>query len=138
MELPKKIKEKHFLVCDDYESMRVMVSDSLRALGVSSITTASSGNEGFQILLDCQQRGVPVEFIVTDLMMENGSGIDLARAVRGNPLTKHLPMLMVTSKSEVSYVLEAIKAGVNNYVVKPWSAEDLLKRLIEVDTKASK
>jgi len=135
MELPAKIKEKNFLICDDYESMRVMMTDSLRSLGVTKITTATSGNEGFQTILDKIAQKNPIEFVLTDLMMENGSGIDLAKLIRGNPTTKHLPILMVTSKSEVTYVLEAIKAGVNSYVVKPWELEGLQKRIIEVASK---
>lgn len=135
MELPAKIKEKSFLICDDYESMRVMMTDSLRSLGVTKITTATSGNEGFQVILDKIAQKTPIEFVLTDLMMENGSGIDLAKLIRGNPTTKHLPILMVTSKSEVTYVLEAIKAGVNSYVVKPWELEGLQKRIIEVASK---
>lgn len=135
MELPAKIKEKHFLICDDYESMRVMMTDSLRTLGVTKITTATSGNEGFQTILDKIAQKTPIEFVLTDLMMENGSGIDLAKKIRANETTKHLPILMVTSKSEVSYVLEAIKSGVNSYVVKPWEIEGLQKRIIEVANK---
>lgn len=137
MELPSKIKAKHFLVTDDYESMRVMVSDSLKSLGITKITTASSGNEGYQTILKLMATD-PIEFVVTDLMMENGSGIDLTKQIRADDKTKHLPILMVTSKSEISFVLESIKAGVNNYIVKPWTMEDLHKRLIDTDAKQSK
>lgn len=139
MNLPDHIKNKHFLICDDYESMLTMIIESLNALGVKKITTASSGNKGFKALQD-KLASDPVEFIMTDLMMEDGSGIDLVKLVRGdaNPKVKSLPILMVTSKSEVNFVIESIKAGVNSYIVKPWSIEDLHKRIIEVDAKASK
>lgn len=135
MELPKAIKEKHFLVCDDYESMRTMVSDSLRSLGVTKITTAKSGNDGVAQIKALLGSPSPIQFVITDLMMEDGSGIDLAKMIRASVEFKQLPILMVTSKSEVSQVLESIKAGVNGYVVKPWTLEDLHKRLIEVDAK---
>ena len=135
MELPAKIKEKHFLICDDYESMRVMMTDSLRQLGATKISTANSGNEAFQVIQANTAKKTPIEFVLTDLMMDNGSGIDLARLIRADATTKHLPILMVTSKSEVTYVIEAIKAGVNSYVVKPWELEGLLKRIIEVASK---
>lgn len=136
MELPGKIKEKHFLICDDYESMRVMITDSLKSLGISKISQAKSGNEGYQLILSKMAAGTPIEFVVTDLIMENGTGIELAKQIRGNEATKGLPILMVTSKSEVNFVLESIKAGVNSYIVKPWAIEDLHKRIIEVDSKA--
>ena len=136
MQLPSNIKGKHFLICDDYESMQVMVSDSLKSLGVTKISLARSGNSGYKTILDKMTAGDPIEFVVTDLMMEDGSGIDLVKQIRANPATKALPVLMVTSKSEVSFVLESIKAGVNSYIVKPWAIEDLHKRIIEVDSKA--
>jgi two-component system, chemotaxis family, chemotaxis protein CheY len=135
MELPSKIKSKHFLVVDDYESMRAMICDSLKTLGVSKITTAKSGNEAFRTILALHNAGTPIEFVMTDLVMKDGSGIDLTKMIRANESTRHIPILMVTSKSEVSFVLESIKAGVNSYVVKPWSIEDLNKKLIEVDSK---
>ncbi len=138
MELPAKIKEKHFLICDDYESMRVMVTDSLKSLGITKISQAKSGNEGFQFILTQMNSPTPVQFVVTDLLMDDGTGIELARQIRGNAATKHLPILMVTSKSEVSYVLESIKAGVNSYIVKPWAIEDLHKKIMEVDAKQAK
>jgi two-component system, chemotaxis family, chemotaxis protein CheY len=135
MELPSQIKQKHFLICDDFESMRVMISDSLKSLGITKITAAKSGNEGYKTILAQQAAGTPIEFVVTDLMMEDGSGIDMTKLIRGNDATKHLPILMVTSKSEVNFVLESIKAGVNSYIVKPWALEDLHKKLIEVENK---
>lgn len=135
MELPSNLKSKHFLICDDYDSMLVMMGDSLKSLGVSKITSAKSGNSGFKTILTKITEGTPIEFVVTDLMMDDGSGIDLVKQIRANATTKHLPVLMVTSKSEVGFVLESIKAGVNSYIVKPWTLEDLHKRIIEVDAK---
>lgn len=130
MQLPDHIKSKHFLVCDDYASMRAMVSDSLRELGVVKITTANSGNQGFKVIRE-KLAIDPIEFVVTDLMMNDGSGIDLVKLIRSDAAAKTLPVLMVTSQSEIASVLEAVKAGVNNYVVKPWAMEDLHKRIIE-------
>jgi two-component system chemotaxis response regulator CheY len=135
MELPEHIKNKNFLICDDYESMRTMITESLKGLGIKSITQAKSGNEGFQTILTRMTSDKPIQFVVTDLIMENGTGIELAKQIRANDLTKKLPILMVTSKAEVSYVLEGIKAGVNSYIVKPWSNDDLHKRITEVDEK---
>lgn len=137
MELPSNLKSKHFLVCDDYESMRTMVSESLKELGVTRITTANSGNQGYQTILS-KLATDPVDFVMTDLMMNDGSGIDLVKLIRADSKTQGLPVLMITSKSEVSSVLEAVKAGVNNYIVKPWAIEDLYKRIIESAEGASK
>ena len=135
MQLPANIKGKHFLICDDYDSMLVMVGDSLKSLGVTRITSAKSGNSGYQTILAKMTEGNPIEFVITDLMMDDGTGIDLVKQIRANAATKSLPVLMVTSKSEVSFVLESIKAGVNSYIVKPWTLEDLHKRIVEIDAK---
>jgi two-component system, chemotaxis family, chemotaxis protein CheY len=135
MELPIKIKEMHFLVCDDYESMRTMIVESLKSLGVQKITTANSGNEGFRIIQTHASSTDPIKFVITDLIMEDGTGIDLTRLIRANSTTQNLPILMVTSKSEVNYVLESVKAGVNSYIVKPWALDDLHKKIVEIDSK---
>jgi two-component system, chemotaxis family, chemotaxis protein CheY len=136
MELPSHLKTKHFLVCDDYESIRIMIVESLKSLGVTSISTAVSGNQGHQLIMDKLKTPNPVDFVITDLMMEDGSGADLARKVRAQLATRHLPMLMVTSKSEVQFVLESIKAGINSYIVKPWELQDLHDKIVELFMKA--
>lgn len=137
MELPEHIKIKHFLVCDDYESMRTLVTEELRAMGIEHITLAKSGNEGYALIQSMNKLGRPIEFVITDLMMEDGSGLELTALVRKSPdpRVKSLPVLMLTSKAEINYVLQSLKAGVNNYIVKPWTQEDLAKRIIEVCNK---
>lgn len=129
--LPSEIRSKRFLVTDDYESMRIMIADHLKQLGVEKILFASSGNEALEILKKNHGGPEQVEFLMTDMIMENGSGLDLVRGLRAEAQFKKLPVLMVTSKSEVNLVLEAVKAGVNNYVVKPWQLEDLAKKIVD-------
>lgn len=135
MELLASIKKKHFLVCDDYSSMRDMMKDSLEALGVTKISFATSGTEGIKVIQTQLDAGNPIEFVITDLIMDNGTGIELTKRIRANPSMKHLPILMVTSKSEVSYVMESIKAGINNYIVKPWDLDGLNKKILEIAEK---
>ncbi len=137
MDLPDHIKTKHFLVCDDYESMRTLITEELRAMGIEQITLAKSGKEGFSLIQSMNKVGRPIEFVITDLMMEDGSGLDLTAEIRKSvdPRVKSLPVLMLTSKAEISYVLQSLKAGVNNYIVKPWTQEDLTKRIAEVCSK---
>ena len=132
MDIPATLKAKHFLVVDDYESMRIMVSDQLRKLGITKITTANSGNEAIKKMLELEGSN-PVQYVLADLMMEDGSGIDLASYIRQKMGKKNLPILMVTSKAEVSYVLEAVRAGVNSYLVKPWEEADFTKKLVDTD-----
>ncbi|MGE3611054.1 MAG: response regulator [Bacteriovoracaceae bacterium] len=133
MELNPSVKAKHFLVVDDYESMRVLISDHLKQLGVTKITVANSGNEAVAKFKQLESSD-PIGFILTDLMMEDGNGIELARQIR-QTLGKKIPVIMITSKSEVSYVLEAIQAGVTSYLIKPWQLTDLAKKINEADAK---
>lgn len=125
-----------FLVTDDYESMRIMIADHLKQLGIERILFAKSGNEAMEVITSHLGSESQVEFLLTDLMMENGSGLDLVKAVRANPLTKKLPVLMITSKAEVGHVIECANAGVNNYIVKPWQLDDLAKKIVNSHVRA--
>lgn len=136
--LPKEIREKQFLVTDDYESMRIMIADHLKQLGVEKILFAKSGNEALSIIKQNYGKENQIEFLFTDLVMENGTGLELVKAVRAEANFKHLPILMITSKAEVALVIECVKAGVNNYVVKPWQKEDLVKKIIDTFSKSQK
>jgi two-component system chemotaxis response regulator CheY len=134
--IPEPIVSKQFLVTDDYESMRMMIAEHLKELGIQKILFAKSGNEALEIIKKNLGGPNQIDFLLTDMVMENGTGIDLARGVRAEPSLKGLPILMITSKSEVNLVIEAVKAGVNNYVVKPWQLDDLAKKIIDSWNKA--
>jgi two-component system chemotaxis response regulator CheY len=130
--LPDYLTNKNFLITDDYESMRVMITDNLRQLGVENIIAASSGNEAVTILKQHFGKPTQIDIVLTDLMMEDGNGIDLIKAIRGSAQLKQIPILMITSKSEVAHVIEAAKAGVSSYIIKPWNLEDLLKKIEDI------
>jgi two-component system, chemotaxis family, chemotaxis protein CheY len=133
--LPEAIRKKHFLVTDDYESMRIMLADHLKQLGVTKISFASSGNQAFKLLNDKKNQPDRIEFLLSDMIMDDGNGIELARRMRGELEFNQIPILMITSKAEVNLVIEAVKAGVNNYIVKPWQLEDLSKKIIDSYSK---
>lgn len=136
--LPDDIKKKRFLVVDDYESMRIMIGEHLKQMGVQNIRFAKSGNEALAIFTKVVGTPESVEVLVTDLMMDDGSGLDLVKILRANPAFKTLPILMVTSKAEVGFVIACVQAGVSSYIVKPWKIEDLHKKITECCTKAGK
>ena len=134
--LPADIKTKQFLVTDDYESMRIMIADHLKQMGVEKILFATSGNEALEILKANLGGPNQIDFLLTDMVMENGTGIDLVKGVRADPRLAKLPALMITSKSEVNLVLEAVRAGVSSYIVKPWQIDDLAKKIGECWAKS--
>ncbi len=133
--LPDIIKTKQFLVTDDYESMRMMIAEHLKQLGVEKILFAKSGNEALELIKKNAGGPQQIEFLLTDLVMENGTGLDLVKGVRAEANFKTLPILMITSKAEVNLVIECVKAGVNNYIVKPWQLDDLAKKIADSWTK---
>lgn len=134
--LPSSIAALHFLVVDDFQSMRVVLSAQLKHLGVGRVSFATSGNEAFKVLKDAQLTAHPVQFVITDLMMKNGSGIDLTKLIRADAGLAKLPILMISSMNDMDPVLEAVKAGVSDYIVKPWQEADLIKKITGCVPKA--
>lgn len=137
MELSQQTKDLHFLVVDDFESMRMIVISSLKKLGVTKISTASSGNEGYQIIQSSLKNN-PVNFVLSDLLMKNGTGLDLVKLIRANPTTATLPIIMISSMSEVNFIMESVMAGASDYLTKPWKIDDLAKKISDISTGKKK
>ncbi len=112
------------LVVDDFATMRKIVRNILKQIGFEHITEAEDGNAALQVL-----KNETVGLVVTDWNMPNMTGLDLLRQIRQNPQTASLPVLMVTAEGLKENVIEAVKAGVNNYVVKPFTAEVLQEKI---------
>ncbi len=115
------------LVVDDFSTMRRIVKNILTQLGFTNIIEAEDGK---QALAKVMEGGV--ELIVSDWNMPNMMGIDFLRAVRANANTKSIPFLMVTAESNKENIIQAVQAGVSNYVVKPFTAEILEQKLTSI------
>jgi len=113
------------LVVDDMATMRKIIKGLLDQLGFKNIDEAEDGNVALQKL-----RSGNYDFVITDWNMPNMTGLELVQEIRKDENLKHLPVLMVTAEAKKENVLLAIKAGVNNYIVKPFTAE-VLKEKIE-------
>ena len=118
------------LVVDDFSTMRRIVKAILKQLGYDNIEEAEDGKEAFDML----KKG-KFDFVVSDWNMPNMTGVDLLRAIRADEALKHLPVLMVTAETEKSIVIEAIQAGVNNYIVKPFTAQVFEEKMNKVFEK---
>ena len=112
------------LTVDDFSTMRRIIRNMLRQLGYSNILEAEDGAEALTLL----QRE-KVDFVISDWNMPNMSGLDLLKAIRADENLKPLPVLLVTAEALKENVVEALKAGVNNYVVKPFTAETLKEKI---------
>ena len=112
------------LVVDDFATMRKIVRNILKQIGFEDITEAEDGSVALRLI-----KSELVGLVVSDWNMPNMSGLDLLKEIRKNPQTASLPVLMVTAEGLKENVMEAVKAGVNNYVVKPFNAEVLQEKI---------
>lgn len=117
-------KNMRILVVDDFSTMRRIVKNLLGELGFKNIAEADDGKTALPIL----EKG-EIDFLVTDWNMPGMPGIDLLKAVRANPELSSLPVLMVTAEAKREQIMEAAQAGVNGYVVKPFTAETLKEKV---------
>ncbi len=124
VELDKNMK---ILIVDDFSTMRRIIKNLLRDLGFTNTAEADDGTTALPML----QSG-SFDFLVTDWNMPGMSGIDLLRAVRADERLKHLPVLMVTAEAKRDQIIEAAQAGVNGYVVKPFTAQALKEKIEKV------
>lgn len=124
MELDKNLK---ILVVDDFSSMRRIVKNVLIELGFTNISEADDGKTALPKL----EQG-DFDFLLTDWNMPGMQGIDLLKAIRSNSKLAALPVLMVTAEAKREQIVEAAAAGVNGYVIKPFTAETLKEKIDKV------
>ena len=115
------------LVVDDFSTMRRIIKNLLRDLGFTNIQEADDGSTALPML-----QGGDFEFVVTDWNMPGMQGIDLLRAIRADDSLKHLPVLMVTAEAKKEQIVMAAQAGVNGYIVKPFTAGTLKAKLDKI------
>jgi two-component system chemotaxis response regulator CheY len=116
-----------FLVVDDYLSMRRMVKSVLNDLGYSNVVEADDGSTALPLLRDGE-----FDFLITDWNMPGMPGLELLKAVRAHERLAKLPVLMVTAEAKREQIVEAVQAGVNGYVIKPFTAEVLKEKLAKI------
>lgn len=120
-------KDMKILIVDDFSTMRRIIKNLLRDLGFTNTDEADDG----QTALPKLEAG-GFDFLVTDWNMPGMQGIDLLKAVRAHPDLKDLPVLMVTAESKREQIVEAAQAGVNGYVVKPFTAATLKEKIDKI------
>ena len=120
-------KDMKFLVVDDYSTMRRIIKNLLHDLGYANVTEADDGNTALPLL----QNG-SFDFLITDWNMPGMAGLDLLKAVRANEKLKKMPVLMLTAEAKREQIVEAAQAGVNGYVVKPFTAQTLKEKIEKI------
>jgi len=116
-----------FLVVDDFSTMRRIIKNLLHDLGYSNVTEADDGNSALPLL----QQG-SFDFLITDWNMPGMPGLELLKAVRADARLKQMPVLMLTAESKREQIVEAAQAGVNGYVIKPFTAVTLKEKIDKI------
>lgn len=112
------------LVVDDSRAVQALLSRMLKELGHETLT-ASDGREALSIL----EKRQDIELALVDWNMPVMTGLELVKAVRASPLLRGLPILMVTSEAEAERVLQAVESGASEYLMKPFSKEELASKI---------
>lgn len=113
------------LVVDDSSTMRRIIKNTLARLGYKDILEGGDGVEGW----DAMNANPDIEMLITDWNMPEMNGLELVKKVRGDERFVDLPIIMVTTEGGKAEVITALKAGVNNYIVKPFTPQVLKEKL---------
>ncbi|MDH5546488.1 MAG: chemotaxis response regulator CheY [Gammaproteobacteria bacterium] len=120
-------KNMKILIVDDFSTMRRIIKNLLRDLGFNNTQEADDGSTALPML-----KSGKFDFLVTDWNMPGMTGIELLKNVRSDPELAHLPVLMVTAEQKREQIVEAAQAGVNGYIVKPFTATTLKEKIDKI------
>jgi len=120
-------KNMNILIVDDFSTMRRIVKNLLTDLGFTRTSEAEDGASALAHL-----RANACELVVTDWNMPGMSGIELLKAIRADAKFARLPVLMVTAEAKREQIIEAAQAGVNGYIIKPFTAQTLQEKLAKI------
>lgn len=121
-------KNMNVLIVDDYNTMLRIIKNLLKQLGFNNVDEATDGAMALEKI-----KSKSYGLVISDWNMEPMTGIQLLRSIRGSSEGyKNVPFIMITAESKTENVVEAKKAGVNNYIVKPFNAETLKSKIVAV------
>lgn len=122
------------LVVDDMMTMRKIVAKTCKDMGFTQIQEAADGALAWEIISSSKPQ---IGLVISDWNMPNCTGIELLKRVRGDSRFKNLPFMLVTAETEKTQIVEALKAGVSGYVLKPFTKEGLQKQLEDAYKKVA-
>jgi len=121
------VADLKILAVDDSPTMRRIIINTLKRAGFEDVVEASDGRDAL-----AKMKVEKINFIITDWNMPEMDGLSFVTTLRGMAEYKSLPILMVTTRSVKDDIMEALKAGVNNYIVKPFTPETLKDKIEQV------
>jgi two-component system, chemotaxis family, chemotaxis protein CheY len=120
-------KNMKILVVDDFATMRRIVKNILKQLSFMNITEADDGSTALEVL-----RQEKIDLVVSDWNMPKLDGIGLLKAMKSDEALKVIPFLLVTAEAQPDSIVEAIKNGASNYIIKPFTAETLSQKINQI------
>lgn len=126
------MSEAGILVADDSNVIRTIICSTLNELGFTNYTEAANGKIALDILAD-----KAIDLVITDWHMPKLNGLELVNSIRKSNKLNHIPILMVTTRGMKDDVLEAAHAGVNDYIVKPFTPDVLEEKIAKLLTESS-
>ncbi|MBW1697434.1 MAG: response regulator [Deltaproteobacteria bacterium] len=115
------------LIVDDFATMRKILRNILKQVGFTKIIEADDGTTAFDIL-----NKQKIDLIICDWNMPKMTGLELLKKVRASGMLKDIPFIMVTAEAQKKNVIDAVQAGVSNYIVKPFTVEQLSEKLKKI------
>jgi two-component system chemotaxis response regulator CheY len=115
------------ITVDDSSTMRRIIKNTLSKLGFTNVLEAVNGVEGLEVLANNK-----VDLIITDWNMPEMDGLTFVKTLRAKEEFKEVPILMVTTEAAKEDILTALRSGVNNYVVKPFTPETLQEKIFKL------
>ena len=112
------------LIVDDFATMRRIVRNVLKQIGFTNMIEADNGKNALKVL-----KKENIDLILCDWNMPEMPGIDLLKAIKSDDELKNIPFVMVTAEAQKENIIEAVKAGVSSYIVKPFTAETVTEKL---------
>jgi two-component system chemotaxis response regulator CheY len=132
MNIPTQIdKNMRILIVDDFANMRLVMRKTLVALGFSNIIEAAGGEDAVRKI----EAGEEFDFIISDWNMPHMTGLELLKYVRGADKINKTPFLMITAEAKRENIIDAAKAGVSQYIVKPFTTESLQEKIETIFAK---
>jgi two-component system chemotaxis response regulator CheY len=118
------------LLVDDFATMRKIIKNVLKQINIESVVEAENGRQALSIL-----KAEKIDLIISDWIMPEMTGIEFLKACKADETVKHIPFIMVTAEAQKDSVVEAIKCGVDNYIVKPFTPEKLKDAIEKAQAK---
>lgn len=131
-------KDSKILIVDDMNMFRAMVRQALSSLDYKNYSEASDGTSALTALKKAVEEKKPYQIVISDWNMPKMKGIDLLKSVRAEEWGKKIPFIMLTAEAEKDHIVEAMQAGVDNYIIKPFTVDQLKQKLVQTYDKIHK